>query len=235
MKNKFRKRIVNYCIILYFVTSIVEVVAEYFNDLLFIWLFKPLLMPLLIIYYLLKSKTKNKLFIFSLVLMWIANLFFIETAMSFVIIGSIFFLAYRAIILYLIFKLVKLPSKIPMIIGFIPFLFIYLTIAFLSFVELGNNIYLFLIHGLFIVFLGGYSFGNYMIYSTRTNLYLFLSTILFALSQFVFILKLYSEYVHMLHAFAMLQFIIAQFLLTKFVYLKEKYKHKFQITNLISE
>ncbi|WP_293893158.1 hypothetical protein [Flavobacterium sp.] len=57
---------------------------------------------------------------------------------------------------------VKLPSLVPLIIGSIPFIFIYATVCFLSFEAMGDTIYLFLIHGIFTVYLGGLSFGNYI-------------------------------------------------------------------------
>lgn len=235
MKGSIDRFLYRIFIILYVIISMVEIVAEYYNDKNLVWLFKPILMPLLIGYYFYKSKKRNLLFISSLILSWIANIIFIENEMDFIIIGSVFFLMYRAIIIYLVLRLVKMPSKIPLLIGSIPFVFIYATICFLTYQDLGNSIVLFLIHGMFIIFLGGYSLGNYILRSSKTNLYLFISTMLFAIAQFLFIIKLYSEYVNLLHAFAMMQFVVAQYLLVKFIYLKEKPKPKYEFVNNLSE
>lgn len=235
MKSSDRKKIINIFFILYFTICIVEITAEFFNDINFIWLFKPLLMPLLIGYYYYKSKIKKLKFIVALLLCWFANIFFIHKEINYIIIGSVFFLLYRSIVIYLILDLEKNTIKLPLIIGIIPFFFIYATTCFMTFQEFGSNIFLFLIHGVFIIILGGFSLGNYIIYSTRANLILFISSMLFALSQFVFVIKLYSRYNNELHALAVLSFVIAQYLLTQYIYLKEKPKPKYEYARNINE
>ncbi|MGV9002885.1 lysoplasmalogenase family protein [Flavobacterium sp.] len=235
MKSSDRKSIVTIFFILYFTISIVEITAEYFNDKNFIWVFKPLLMPLLIGYYYYLSNVQNSKFILALALSWSANMFFILEDINYIVIGSVFFLLYRMIVIYLIVDLEKKTIKLPLLIGSIPFFFIYATTAFMTFEELGSNIYIFLTHGVFIIFLGGYSLGNYIIYCNKINLILFISSMLFAFSQFVFVVKLYSDYDNELHACAMLFFVIAQFLLTRYIYLKEKPKHKYEFVNSNNE
>lgn len=235
MKRFLGKKIFRLFIIAYFTVAMIEIVAEYFNDKTLVTLFKPILIPLLIGYYFYNSRKRNFLFIVALVFSWIANIFFINDTINYIILGSVFFLIYRVIIIYLVIRMVKMPSKLPLLIGAIPFLFIYATTCFLTFEDFGENIFFFIIHGIFIIFLGGYSLGSYIVYSSKTNLILFLSTMLFALSQFVFVLKIYSEYVYFLHALAMLQFVVAQYLLTKFMHLKEKPKSKYEFANTINE
>ena len=44
---------------------------------------------------------------------------------------------------------------------------------------------------------------------------------LFALTQFVFVLKVYYENGNVFHAMAMVMFVVGQFLLTKFIFLTE--------------
>lgn len=231
MKSSDRKKMINVFFILYFTISIVEITAEFFNDVKFVWFFKPLLMPLLIGYYYYISKVKNLKFIIALLLCWLANIFFIIKEINYIIIGSIFFLLYRAIIIYIIINFEKKTIKLPLLIGLIPFFFVYATICFLTFEELGSNIYLFLAHGIFIIFLGGYSLGNYIIYTTRTNLNLFLSSMLFTLTQFVFVIQLYSKYDNELHAVAILTFVIAQFLLLRYIHIKERPKPKYEFAS----
>jgi len=235
MKSFLERKLHQFFIIAYFTFSMIEVVAEYFNDKTLIWFFKPTMMPLLIGYYFCKSKKRNYLFIFSLLLCWIANIIFIQDSINYIILGSIFFLLYRSIIIYLVFKLVKMPNKTPFLIGLIPFVFIYVTTCFLTLDEFGSNIILFLIHGIFVIFLGGYGLGNYIIYSTKTNLILFLSIMLFAFSQYIFVVKIYSEYDSFLHALAVLFFVAAQFLMTKFMLMKEKPRTKYEFVNSINE
>ena len=126
---------------------------------------------------------------------------------------------------------VKMPSLVPLIIGSIPFVFIYATVSCLTFAAMGENIYLFLIHGIFTIFLGGLSLGNYIMVSNKSNLILFVSTMFFAFTQFIFVLKIYYEDTNILHAIAMAMFVVGQFLLIKFIFLTEKNSTKHEIIN----
>ncbi|MCF6128712.1 lysoplasmalogenase [Flavobacterium sp. AS60] len=226
--SKYRKYISNFFLCLFFIVSFFEIVAEYYEDKLLIWITKPLILPFLFAYYLSLTKKLNYYFLAAIVCSWVANLLFIENTLKWIIYGSVFFLVYRILIIYIVMNKVKMPSLVPLILGSIPFVFIYATICFLSFEAMGDNIYLFLIHGIFTIFLGGLSLGNYIMISNKSNLVLFLSTMLFALTQFVFVLKVYYEEANVFHALAMIMFVFGQFLLTKFIFLTEKNKDKYQ-------
>ncbi len=55
---------------------------------------------------------------------------------------------------------------------------------------------------------------------------------LFALTQFVFVLKVYYENGNFFHAIAMLMFVLGQFLLSKFIILTEESSNYKSIDNL---
>lgn len=218
LNNKYNKHISSvFLLSAFLIVSFLEIIAEYNDDKFLIWITKPFILPFLLAYYLRLTKNRNKYFILALFCSWIANLLFIENTLNWIIYGSVFFLAYRILIIYIVMNRVKMPSLVPLIIGSIPFVFIYATICFLSFEAMGTNIYLFLIHGIFTIFLGGLSLGNYIMISNRPNLVLFISTMLFALTQFVFVLKIYYGNGNCFQAIAMVMFVIGQYLLTKFM------------------
>jgi hypothetical protein len=225
--TKYRKYISSFFLCLFFIVSLLEIIAEYQENKLLIWITKPFILPFLFAYYLSLTKKINYYFLVAIGFSWIANLLFIENTLKWIIYGSIFFLVYRILIIYIVMNKVKMPSLVPLIISSIPFIFIYATVCFLSFEAMGDNIYLFLIHGIFTIFLGGLSLGNYIMISNKSNLVLFLSTMLFALTQFVFVLKVYYEDANIFHALAMIMFVIGQFLLTKFMFLTEESKNKY--------
>lgn len=230
----YRKYLSSFFLYLFFIVSFFEIIAEYQEDKLLIWITKPFILPFLFAYYLSLTKKLNYYFLVALIFSWIANLLFIENTLKWIIYGSVFFLVYRILIIYIVMNKVKMPSIVPLIIGCIPFVFIYATVCFLSFEAMGDNIYLFLIHGIFTIFLGGLSLGNYIMISNKSNLVLFLSTMLFALTQFVFVLKLYYEDANIFHALAMIMFVVGQFLLTKFMFLTEENKSNYITINSLS-
>lgn len=186
-----KNRVSSLFIVAFAVVSVIEITAEFFGCKTLLWIFKPMLVPLLMMYYFSETKKTNNIFITSLGFLWIANIFFIERNLNFITIGSVFFLIYKALIILLIFKIVKLPSKIPLILGSIPFLFIYTTLCCLTYDVLGSGFFLFISHGIFVIFTGGYSLGSYIMNPNRANLYLLFYSMLLTITQFIFVLKLY--------------------------------------------
>ena len=238
MKNKYfgvkANKLIKPFIAFYFFIGFVEIVAELFKDYFFITASKPLLMPILIAIYCICSKTRNLVFIVALGAAWIANTVLVFNSVCYTY-DTFFFLIYRILIIYLVLKSVKFPGYIPMIIGGLPFLFIYLFVANLSYNELGYRFFMFVIQGLFIVFFGSLCLGNYIIKSNTANTYLLISTMLFAVIQFVMVIKMYYENYNIFRPLAMLLYVFAQYLLYLFVIMEEKKKKRYRINTALNQ
>jgi hypothetical protein len=217
----------------YFLIAAIEIIAEFFKDSFFIAISKPLLMPLLLVVYWCSSKdsNRNRLFILALFLVFIANIFFISNAMQYIVIGSLFFLLYRILIIWVVFKIVKFPGYFPLIIGALPFLFVYLFVANVTYQVLGNKFYLFILQGIFLIFFGGFCLGSYIIKSNTSNTYLLISTMLFTATQFILVIKIFYVNFNFLQPLAMLLFVIGQYLLYRFIVIEEKKKKRYLIIN----
>lgn len=237
MKNKYlgfrQHKLLKPFIAFYFFIGFVEIIAELFQDNFFITVSKPLIMPILIAIYWLSSKSRNTIFLLGLVAVWIANIFLISESTVCFLTGTLFFLIYRILIIYLVLKSIKFPGYIPMIIGALPFFFIYLFVANLSYDELGYRFYLFVIQGLFMIFFGSLCLGNYIIKSNTSNTYLLISTMLFTVIQFVLVIKMFYTDYNFFRPLAMLLYVIGQYLLYLFVVIEEKKKKRYQIINRI--
>ncbi len=221
-KNFGKNKLSNIFLLGFLVVSIFEIIGEYNENKTLVWVTKPLIIPLLTAYYLIVSQKINQLFIVALAFNWIANLLFIQNTFQFIVYGVLFFVIYRILVIYIVVNKVKMPSPIPLIIGCIPFAFIYMSVTIFTYNALGNGVYLFLLQGIFTIFLGGFSLGNYIMDSNKSNSLLLISTLFMAFNQFVFLLKLYYQQVNMLQAFAMLLFIAGQLLLTLYMFNTEK-------------
>ncbi|WP_295333084.1 lysoplasmalogenase family protein [Flavobacterium sp.] len=230
-----KNKIANLLLTAFFIVSFIEVTAEYNEDMYLIWLTKPLILPLLMAYYIRRSAKANVFFSVALLFCWLANLFFIESTWNYILLGVVSFLVYRILVIGIVLKKVKMPSFFPLIIGSIPFLFIYASVAIFTFSTLGDSLYLFLVQGAFTIFLGGLSLGNYMMTSNKPNRILFVSTILFAFNQFVFLLRFYYEEANLFQAISMILFVWAQYLLTKYMLNTEKQKSRYLIVNKLNE
>ncbi len=230
-----RKKLSNLLLASFFMVSLIEIFAECNENKLLIWITKPLILPFLVGYYLSMTKKRNNYFLAAIFCSWIANLLFIEDTLEWIIYASVFFLIYKILIIYIVLSKVKMPSLLPLIIGSMPFVFIYATVCLLSFEAMGDNLYLFLLHGIFTIFLGGLSLGNYIMDLNKSNFVLFLSTMLFALTQFIFVLIVFYNPVYLFHALAMVLFVIGQFLLTKFIFLIENSESNYEVITDLGE
>ena len=230
-----RNKLASALLVAFFMVSFIEIIAEYNEDKFLIWITKPLILPILILYYLKRSKNINLFFIIALFASWIANLFFIQSTFQFITLGVFFFLIYRILVIYIIVNKVKMPNSIPLVLGAIPFIFIYALVTLYTYNTLGNSVYLFLIQGIFTIFLGGFSLGNFIMISNKPNSLLLISTMCMAFNQFLFLLKFYYSDVNILQASAMVLFVFGQFLLTKYMFHTEKIKHRYEIINNLTE
>lgn len=222
-------------LLFFFVVSFAEIIAEYFENKLLVWMTKPLILPLLLFYYLKRSKKVSPFFVIALIASWIANMLFIQNTIDFIFYGVLFFIIYRILIIYIIVNKVKMPNSIPLILGATPFIFLYTIVTLYTYEILGDNVYLFLFQGVFTIFLGGFSLGNYIMVSNKPNTILLISTMFMTFNQFIFLLKLYWTEVNVLQATAMLLFVFGQFLLTKYMFYTEKNKQRFEIINNLRE
>ena len=235
-KNHWKKnKVANTALLAFFLVSCMEVIAEFYENKTLIWATKPLILPLLTTYYLKRSKKVNVFFVVALFFSWVANMFFIPNTFGLIIYGVFFFVIYRVLVIYIVVSKVKMPSSIPLVIGCIPFTFIYVSITLFTYNALGDGVYLFLLQGVFTIFLGGFSLGNYIMVSNKSNTLLLISTMFMAFNQFVFLLKLYWVHVNVLQAFAMVLFVLGQFLLTKYMFHTEKNKYRIEVLKNLRE
>ncbi len=204
----------------YFVTGVVEIVAEFFKDKILIMGSKPLLMPLMATMYWLTSRRRNPFFLTALLFSWVANMLFISSDFNFIITGTLFFTAYRILVMFVVVQHIRIPGVIPLFIGCLPFLFIYLFTINLTAEELKEGFWLFLLQGIFTIIFGGLSLGSYIFKSNRANTYLLISTMLFTFTQFLFVIRLFYS-LAIFQPLAMLLYIVGQFMLYKFLLLAE--------------
>ncbi|RZJ70193.1 lysoplasmalogenase family protein [Flavobacterium sp.] len=217
MEKITRSVVVTIFIVAYCCVSGVEILGEYFYDEPLIWVTKPFMNPLLVLIYWLSSRKVNFVFLLALVFSWIANMFFISRSLESVATGAYIFVGYRVLVIYVVLRSIKFPGWIPIFLGSLPFVFIYLYVVNVSHEAIGDGLFMFVLQGLFISFLGGLAVGNYVLRSDVGSTLLLISTMMFAFTQFLFVIRLYYLNLNVFQALAMLLFAIGQFILCKFV------------------
>lgn len=229
--NLSKEKLVKPITLAYFFIGIIELIAEFNKDITLIMFSKPLLMPLLIALYICLSKKMNTLFIVALLFVWGANIFFIFDSFTHLLVATSFFIIHRILIIITVFKVLKFPGYFPLLIGCIPFLFVFLIVVNSTYSVLGNSLYLFIVQGLLLIVFGGYSLGNYILKSNKSNTYLLLCALLFAAAQFIVVMKIVYVSFNIFQPIAMMLFIFGQYLQCHFMLLEEKKKWRLDIIN----
>jgi hypothetical protein len=214
----------------YFIISLIEIVAEYFRDiyppnaLYAIYVIKPWILIILAILYWKTSPKINYVYLSALLFSWLANMFFVSQDFNDIFIGAVLFFLYRSLSIYIVMKHIKLPGIFPIVIGCVPFLFIYMYLVNLTYDDLHEGLPIFITQCVLISYLGGLSVGNYIMRSNRASTMLLMSTLFFAVTQFIFVIRLYFLNVNIFQPTAMTLFVIGQYMFYKFVVLSESKK-----------
>lgn len=231
MGQKAKEGISGILILFYFLVGGISVISEYMEDSFLTYISKSLLMPVLFYLYYLNSEKRNNAFVLALFFNWIANIAFVAATKDTVYLGSLFFLLYRIMVVYILVERIVFPKIIPFLIGCIPFFFIYITVASLVNTEIENGIYLFWVNGIFMIFLGGFTLANYILDNNKVNTLLLISTLLFTFIQFIVTINLYYLTILIFKPISLAMFVAAQFLLYKSVLILDRKKELYHDTS----
>lgn len=217
--------------VIFFTVSLVEIIAEYYRAVALIYTVKPMILLILAFLYWRTSQKLSWIYLCALLFGWLANLFFISQDFRDIFIGALLFFVYRALSIYIVIKHIKLPGIFPIVVGCVPFLFIYMYLVNLTYDAIGEGLVIFIIQCVLISFLGGLSVGNYILRSNRASTMLLMSTLFFAITQFIFVIRLYYVNVNIFQPLAMTLFVVGQYMFYKFMIFSEDSKTNVRIMN----
>lgn len=176
---------------IYFAVAAVLIVAELFEFKSTLFFFKPLLIPTLMVWYFLTSAKRNWLYLLSLFFALLSNVFFLHNETYSLLYGIIAFMAYRILSIFLVVKLVDKILLLPLCIATIPFLFIFSCLINLTMTSDSPSFYPTIINGLLIAVMAGISLSNYVMDDNKANSWLAISTLLFIVLVFLFMIQKY--------------------------------------------
>ena len=209
--------------IFYFVNAIIEVTAEAYRLKDIVYITKPLIPLLLMLMYWLKSTKRNTLFFLIMLFSTITNLLFIPDDKMILFYGVISFTIHRLLLLYFIFKIVKMKSILPFVLSIIPLLLVFFYLFAASDVP-ANSYYLIILHNIMAAVLGALAITSYVIDDNKRNSYLLISVLLFlGLQLIIYVEKYYlsDNNIYCLRPLAMSVNALAFFAFYKFVLVSE--------------
>lgn len=178
-------------IIFYFIIAIIEVIAELFTYKPALFIFKPLISVLLIVLYWKTSSQRNLVFFVTLTLALITNLFFIPNTEKMLFFGIVTFLIMRIVMIFYIVKLIKIKDFIPLLLGTIPFLFVFFYLFFISSDIPKNSYYILIVQNILMAIIGGIALSNYMMHDSKKHSWLMIFALLSVAQYFIVFIEKY--------------------------------------------
>ncbi|RXR20312.1 hypothetical protein [Flavobacterium stagni] len=210
---------------LYFLISILEIGAEYFENSTVIWLTKPLILPILLLYYLQRTSKWALFYTLALGVNWLANIAFILKSEWTTFCALLLFVLHRVFVLLQVAKFERKRGigLLPVLFGSAPFMILFLSVINLSFEAIVvPDLYILLLQSVLMSIFGGFSFASFYIVGDKASKMLFMSSLYFALNLFVLGVKMYYLDLHIMKPLSMLLFIFAHFFLVKYILYIEK-------------
>lgn len=141
---------------------ILEVIAALFSFKVILVAYRPIVTLLLMCLYWITSKERSLLFIITMLSLLITSFFILSDSKTALAIGLITFLFHRVVLIFFIIKLNKLKDFVPILIGFIPFIFIFSYLLTLSDEIPENSYYSLVVQNVLVSVLGGIVLSNYI-------------------------------------------------------------------------
>jgi len=179
-------------------------------------------LSLIFVIYFLSSFRKNKLYLSSLLFSLLSILFLFLKSDLGVLSATLFFLVFIILTTRIVIKNSKKVSFIPVVLGFLPFLSILFYLIYLTYSSLGMNYLPSIINALIISFLGGLAVSNFILEEDNMkNILLLISTLLFILLIFVFMIERYYLSVQVLKPIRTICFFGGHYLFMLYLLLSE--------------
>ena len=204
-------------LIAFIIFSLIDFFGIYLEKKWMIYLAKPMLMTTLFGYYYLNKKSDNLFFVLGLLFSLFGDLFLLGSGELYFILGLIFFLIAHVFYIIMVFKiLLEIRLKDFMIAG-IPYLLLFLILINVLYDGLGSMKIPVIIYAMTISFLGVVSLLLFLQSRTKTTLLLLFGVLVFITSDTILALNLFYEKQSFYPILIMTTYVMAQFLICKFV------------------
>lgn len=207
-------------LMLFFIVSIGDVLSVIYQNKIAEMFFKPLLMILLIFYYLFSVSKINRWLVVGLFFSFLGDVFLLNQEKYFVF-GVASFLVTHVLYIKALFSYIKVKSFIKIIALSLPFLLYFVSIMSIISSNLREMFYPVLEYGIVISVFGGVTLVLFLEEKSKANLLLLLSSISLALSDSFILLNLYHNYSKKLDFFVILLYILSQYLIVSGVIFKQ--------------
>lgn len=186
------------------------------------YILKSISIPVLMMLYILTSKSKNKSYLFALLCAAVSNILFISTDADVLNYGLIAFLIYRVITIILVIIASPKLSFFTVAIGSVFFLFPLLYFIVLTQNSLGQSFLAAVVNVILISILGGLSLSNYLMEEGFKHTWLLISTFLYTIIVFLFVIQKYYIFIPIFQPIRVLVLMSAHYFFYLYILMTEK-------------
>ena len=201
---------------IFFAVSFLEITGVVLNNSMLQLIFKPLIMPSLILAYYLSSESRNKWYIVAMFFSFLGDVLLLDKSNMFLF-GIAAFLITQLVYVFIISKELPLSDWITRLIASIPFLIFFIVLINVLKPGLGEFLIPVVIYGAAISIFGTVSLLNYMLRKDKLSLTLLLGAVLFILSDSMIALNKFYEAAPLYGIAIMVTYILAQYLIFRYM------------------
>ncbi len=209
--------------VIYFGIATLLIVAEFYKVRNLLLIFKPLLVPSLMLLYLSTTERKSIWYMTSLIFAFASNVLLLFNAQQFVFLALLAFLFYRIFSIITVIKETEKIVLLPLVLATIPFLFVFSYLIYIMISPDNPNFYPTLINDLIISIFSGMGLSNYVMNDSKPNSWLIISTLLSAFSVILFMFENFYLPNAVFKPLSALIFTMAHYAFYKFMYESEYY------------
>ena len=210
-------------LLLFIIVCILDLVGVCFEKNTIIFIAKPLLMITLFWYYFVNAKTLNKLFVTGLFFSFLGDVLLLGSGELYFIFGLLSFLIAHVFYIIMVVKLLKNIKLSQVLLASIPYLVIFIVLLTILYSGLDEMKIPVIVYAITISVLGMSSLILFLQNKSKINLVLVFGVLIFIMSDSVLALNMFYYKQSYYPLLIMITYVIAQFLICRFVLLN---KHK---------
>ena len=207
---------------LFILVSVFDIIGIITNNQLLRFIFKPLIMLLLMLYYSLIIEPENKTYLAAIFFAFLGDVFLLFNSQLSFMLGLGAFLIGHLLYIKIVAGLLKKSSFSQKLVAIIPFIIFFFGLLFLLKDSLGNLLITVIVYAFVITTFGAISLLNYLVDKSKANLILLGGALFFILSDSTLAINKFYESVTYFPAFIMITYIMAQYLICEFMIIKGK-------------
>ena len=193
--------------------SILDIIGIIFKIPSLIFIFKPLILPSLLVLYVKSVSKRNRIYIMALIFSFFGDVFLLFSGELYFIIGLVSFLIAHFLFIKIVVARIQKTPIVRIISSVILFFMVFSLLIFVLKNSLGELLIPVIIYGLTISTFGAVSLIDYLNTNSKKSLLMLIGASVFIVSDAVLAINKFYESVHIFEIIVMITYVLAQYLI----------------------